>query len=83
VTRLRKPRGDVAYTTVATITDPVRNPPNRITLGVVCAECRWPERCRRDRICWHAEKADIADDRTRPRLRRYEKTVSRLDKGRR
>jgi hypothetical protein len=81
VTRLRKPRGDVAYTTVATITDPVRNPPNRITLGVVCNTCRWADRCRRDRICWHAEKADIAADRGRPRLRRYEKTVPWIGKA--
>jgi hypothetical protein len=35
--------------------------PNRVTRP--CDGCRWPDRCRHDRICWAAEKADIRVER--------------------
>ena len=43
--------------------DPTIVPPNRIVSGQVCEGCRWPDRCKRDAICWAAEKAAIASEK--------------------
>lgn len=65
--QLRHPHPDTADTRLGALDDdPVRNPPNRIRLGRVCDGCRWAGRCRQDRICWAAEKADIARERLQP-----------------
>jgi hypothetical protein len=35
-----------------------------------CDGCRWPDRCRTDRLCWAAEKRDIAAEGRRDMVNR-------------
>lgn len=58
--RLRKPRPvipETGYTASSRTLQPAAKS---------CGDCRWPGRCRADRLCWQAEKTAIAADKAKP-----------------
>lgn len=64
--RLRHPRADLSQIVQVPVTERRRN---ELAAGEVCDGCRWPDRCQTDRLCWAAEKQDIAAERLEPRPR--------------
>ncbi len=64
--QLRRPAASATVLGIGTDVGRGRLPlPNGLVNGRLCDGCRWPERCKRDGLCWAAEKRLIASEALR------------------